>query len=334
MSPDTVTAIAAWLVKSGLLGPQLSVLWHAGEPLAIPVATYRELMDTLERELGGICRLRYRIQTNGILINADWCDFLLKNDIDVGISLDGPDFVHDFARKRRSAESTHSLVMRGVRLLQETGVKFRALVTVTSTVLQHRDAVLSFLQEAGIKDVAFNVETVLGIYETSTVSIHDLRDLRELLSDALSLHLSARMNVREFTKTAWRLKNPKQTASDLSTPGAVITIDTQGNASFFSPELLGHSSPLYGDFAIGNVREKSYAEMIASERFQRIAEDIQRGVETCRSECGYFPFCGGASPANKYFENGTFRSTETSFCRFHIQLPTDLILERQAPSTA
>jgi len=64
-------------------------------------------------------------------------------------------------------------------------------------------------------------------------------------------------------------------------------------------------------------------------------EEIGRGVEMCRQECRYFGFCGGGPPGNKYFENGTFASTETLFCRLHMKACLDVTadwLERHPPA--
>ena len=54
--------------------------------------------------------------------------------------------------------------------------------------------------------------------------------------------------------------------------------------------------------------------------------DINAGVETCRKECDYFSICGGGAPVNKLSENGTFASTQTSFCNLIQITPANLIL--------
>src|SRR5262249_55140349 len=116
-------------------------------------------------------------------------------------------------------------------------------------------------------------------------------------------------------------------------PWAIVNVDWAGNFSTYSPELLGLSSPRHGNFALGNVGTTSLEAVLASAQFARLEEEIGRGVEMCREGCRYFPFCGGGPPANKYFENGTFASTETLFCRLHKQACLDVtvkILEASA----
>ena len=66
---------------------------------------------------------------------------------------------------------------------------------------------------------------------------------------------------------------------------------------------------------------------LSNPAFLKVLEDTHAGVERCRRECDFFALCGGGAPANKYFENGTFESTETAYCRNIIQLPIRIVLE-------
>jgi uncharacterized protein len=109
-------------------------------------------------------------------------------------------------------------------------------------------------------------------------------------------------------------------------PWAIVNVDCEGNFGTYSPELLGVSSPTHGGFTLGNVTTDTLEAVTGSTRFRRLEEEISRGVEMCRGSCAYFPFCGGGPPANKYFENGTFASTETLFCRLHKKVCIDVSL--------
>jgi hypothetical protein len=58
-----------------------------------------------------------------------------------------------------------------------------------------------------------------------------------------------------------------------------------------------------------------------------MTRDIQAGVEMCRARCEYFSVCGGGEPVNKLAENGTFVSSETTYCRMTKMRATDLVLD-------
>ena len=108
------------------------------------------------------------------------------------------------------------------------------------------------------------------------------------------------------------------------TPFAILNIDCDGNFSTFSPELLGLASDRYGTFTLGNILTDSLADAFDSPRLHAIETDIRAGVERCRATCAYFDYCGGGAPGNKYFENGSFDSTETMFCRLSCQTVIDV----------
>jgi uncharacterized protein len=101
-----------------------------------------------------------------------------------------------------------------------------------------------------------------------------------------------------------------------------------GNFSTFSPELLGQRSGEFGDFVLGNVNQEGYLTSAQGERFRRLWSAIHRGAVACRASCAYFSYCGGGAPANKLYENGSFASAETLYCRTMLQRPFDVVLER------
>jgi uncharacterized protein len=88
------------------------------------------------------------------------------------------------------------------------------------------------------------------------------------------------------------------------------------------------SSPRHGSFALGNVARDSLEQVIASDRFQSLEDEIGLGVQRCYQGCSYFQFCGGGPPANKFFEKGSFAATETMFCRLHKQICLDVTLAK------
>ena len=114
----------------------------------------------------------------------------------------------------------------------------------------------------------------------------------------------------------------------LTTPFVILNVDHQGNFSTFDPELLAIKTAEYGDFILGNLLTDSLESVCQSEKFQRIYADITAGVELCQQTCQYYGICGGGSASNKYWENKTFRSSQTMACQYYEQMVTDLVVER------
>jgi uncharacterized protein len=147
---------------------------------------------------------------------------------------------------------------------------------------------------------------------------------------ALAAHADPPMRVRELDSALELiLRGGRQVERrQEATPWAIISVDCDGNFSTFSPELLGLPSARYGGgFALGNVARDDFRAAAATPRFRVMAADVAAGVGRCRATCPYFAYCGGGAPANKYFENGSFDSTETLFCRLSHQAVVDVVLD-------
>jgi uncharacterized protein len=107
---------------------------------------------------------------------------------------------------------------------------------------------------------------------------------------------------------------------------AMLNVDCLGNVSTFSPELLGYKNAEYNDFLIGNVNTDSMEQMRDSRWLAAMQRDIDAGVAACRASCEYFSVCGGGAPMNKLYENGSFASTQTTFCSLIQMAAADLVL--------
>lgn len=123
LSLDLLDPIFEKIFASQLVGEEFTVVWHAGEPLTIPIAFYEaafQKIDHLSRQLNSNqCTISHSIQTNGTLIDQAWCDLIRKYKIRIGVSLDGPAFIHDAHRKTRKGTGTHVSTMRGASFLQK-----------------------------------------------------------------------------------------------------------------------------------------------------------------------------------------------------------------------
>ena len=334
LSEQDVVAIFERLLTFVKIGPSnaLPIVWHAGEPLALGARYYETIFAALETIRPSWLKFDHAFQTNGILINDDWCDLFKKWDVGVGVSIDGPKHIHDLARRTRAGAGTHEKVMQGVRRLQSNGVTFYVIAVLTRAALLEPDAIFDFFRECEIYDVGFNIEEIEGINKTS--SLDASRDEGLLVNFyGRFAHLITRhkypLAVRELDQAMEAIQFSSDEASpinDQTEPLSILTIDVKGNLYTFSPELAGYSAPGFSNLSIGNLLHSTTEDIVNSPVLARLAEEIGRGVEMCRSSCEYFRFCGGGAPSNKIFENGTFASTETAYCRFTKKIPVDFVL--------
>jgi uncharacterized protein len=271
-----------------------------------------------------------------LLIDADWCGLFRRHGVHVGVSLDGPAFVHDRHRRTRDGRPTHARVMRGIETLQRHGIAFDAIAVVTSDSLDHADAIIDFFLEAGIAEVGFNVDEQEGVHAASTLAGEDGRFERFLARIFERAGADpGRLRVREFEQALARvaaglpeaaIAGERHPANPQVLPFATTTVDWTGGFSCFSPELIDQRDDRYGGFVFGNVLRDSMIGALGTERFRAVFDDLLAGVDACRAACPYFTLCGGGAPVNKLNENGSFRTAETRYCRQVVKAPLELAL--------
>lgn len=334
MSAETLGQTFDWVFSSGLVRQPFTLLWHAGEPLVMPPAFYDHAAELLAPHDPDGTLVTQSFQTNATLINPAWCELIRRRNIHVGVSVDGPAFLHDPRRRTRQGRGTLDRVLAGIRCLQDHDIPLHVITVLTADALAYPDELFDFYREHGITDVSFNVEEIEGPNTSSSLLGDETpARFRRFLSRFFDLALSIDppLRVREFECSAGAARAKRLGPGDRvqeNKPFAIVNVGCDGAFSTYSPELLGLSSLRHGNFALGHVATDSLASVLSSPRFLALDEEIAQGVEMCRQQCRYFGFCGGGPPGNKLFENGTFASTETLLCRLHKQACMDVTLDK------
>lgn len=120
--------------------------WHGGEPTLAGLSFYEEAVR-LERKHGRGRLVRNSMQTNATLLTDAWCRFFRDNDFAIGVSIDGPEALHNACRKGADGSGSFEAVMAGVRLLERHRVPFAALTTINRFNMEHPLEVYRFLRE-------------------------------------------------------------------------------------------------------------------------------------------------------------------------------------------
>jgi uncharacterized protein len=332
MEQSTVTTLFAKVFSSGWTRDGLTVIWHAGEPLVVPVSFYQTAFEAIEALRPASLQLRHSIQTNGMLITAEWCDLFKKWDVGVGVSIDGPKHLHDAHRVTRTGRGTFDKTLDGIRMLRAAKVPFHVISVLSQGGMKAPQEMLDFYLSEGIDNICFNVEESEGDHVSGLFAAGDAQgSFKRFLSDFWRLaRQSGRVQfIREIDGMLPRVFRPDQSVMKNSQvePFGMLNVDCHGNVSSFSPELLGLKHADYNDFIIGNINTDSLEDMRVGAPMSAMLRDISAGVDACRESCEYFSVCGGGAPVNKLAENGSFRTTRTSFCGLTQMVPIDLILE-------
>ena len=125
---------------------EIEFAWHGGEPTMCGIPFFERAM-ALQRKYGEGRRILNTLQTNGTLLTDDWCRFFRDHHFRIGLSIDGPEHLHNIYRKDAHGEGTFSRMMAGLELLQKHGVEFNTLTTVNAANADHAKEVYTFLRE-------------------------------------------------------------------------------------------------------------------------------------------------------------------------------------------
>ena len=330
MQPFVLDAVVGHLLAGDLLGPHLTVNWHAGEPLVLGVDFYRDAMRRLAPLSSRGTHVVHSVQTNGTLIDDDWIRFFGETAMRVGVSIDGPAAIHDAFRVDRRGRGTHARAMRGVRLLRDAGLSFSVIAVLTERSVDHADEMYDFFVDNGITVIGFNIEELEGAHTESSCGRPGFADRYEAFMARFYERVSRDgvLSVREFEYFENRIMRPRARNNDQVQPLAILSVDAAGNFSTFSPELLDAKCERHGDFVLGNVAQSGFLSALETPKFRRIYAEISKGVQACRSSCEHFAVCGGGAPSNKQFENGSMDTTVTDYCRYTKKSIAELVLSR------
>lgn len=123
---------------------EIEFAWHGGEPTLAGIPFFEKAVQ-LQQKYGAGRRILNTLQTNGTLLSDDWCRFFRDHLFRIGISIDGPEHLHNIYRKDAYGEGTFARTMHGLEMLQKHGVEFNTLTTVNAANATHATEVYDFL---------------------------------------------------------------------------------------------------------------------------------------------------------------------------------------------
>ena len=125
--------------------PVVTFCWHGGEPLLAGIDFYEKAV-ALQNKYRGNKQIENSLQTNGLLVNADWCDFFRRNNFLIGLSLDGPKDIHDAYRRDRGGHPTFDRVMKALEMMAVSGVEYNTLSTINDRCAGQGKRVYDFMR--------------------------------------------------------------------------------------------------------------------------------------------------------------------------------------------
>jgi uncharacterized protein len=279
-------------------GSVINFSWHGGEPTMLGLDYFRKVVALQRKHQPRNQRITNGIQTNGTLLDEEWCRFLAEQAFAVGLSLDGPQGMHDHYRVTKGQDPTHNEAMRGYRLLRQHEVPCDVLCVVHSENVQHPTEVYRFFKQIEAPSIGFlplvepQPDGKHGVSQR-TVQAEALGNFLCAIFDEWKSHDIERVKVQIFEEAA-RTAFGQEPALCIfrRTCGDVPVVEHNGD--FFSCDHFVDT-----EHRLGNIQEIPLANLLESgpqRDFGRAKLDTL--PRYCRS-CEVLDMCHGGCPKDR-----------------------------------
>ncbi|WP_223296266.1 anaerobic sulfatase maturase [Shewanella halifaxensis] len=297
--------------------PEILFTWQGGEPTLLGIDYFKKVVELQQKYCPQGSVILNDLQTNGVLLNDKWCQFLKENRFIVGLSIDGPKAIHDYYRVNKAGKGSFEQVYRSVLLLQKHQVPFATLTCINNHSAQYALEIYQFLrdvlQSPQIQFIPI-VEHSSFTAESSTQALIDVKVVgANAATNVTSWSVSAQQwgqflctvfdewyendigkeNVIYFEAMfqIWLgMTSPICTHAPLCGKGLAMEL----NGDVYSCDHF-----VYPDYKLGNINDHQLDEMA----FSKKQEDFGRGKSTTLTpqcqRCDYLFACYGECPKNR-----------------------------------
>jgi uncharacterized protein len=275
--------------------PVITFAWQGGEPTLLGVDYFRKVVALQQKYASGKT-IENAFQTNGVLLDDEWCEFLATAKFLVGLSIDGPQRLHDRYRVDKGGAPTFDKVMRGLRLLKRYRIEFNTLTVVQRDNSQYPLEVYRFLKEMGSGFMQFIpvVERVADQVAEWSVEPLQYGKFLNAIFDEWVRHDVGRFYVQIFDVAleSWLGMQPSLCVFR-ETCGSAMAMEHNG-------DLYSCDHFVYSQYRLGNLLERSLGDMVHSE-VQTAFGNAKRDTlpRYCR-ECDVRFACNGECPKHRF----------------------------------
>ena len=283
-------------------GPSVAFAWQGGEPTLMGIDFFRRALD-LQRTYSSGKQISNTLQTNGTLIDKWWCEFLSRNHFLVGLSIDGPDTVHDRHRLDRTGRPTHARVLGSLQMMQKYGVEVNVLATVNRESARHPLEVYRFFKAQGVRFIQFIpiVERAGGSGEARAAPVtkwsvrpQDYGDFLVKIFEEWVRNDVGRIFVMNFEWTLGAWAGLPAGVCYLA-PRCGLNLIIEHTGDIFSCDHF-----VYPGYRLGNILEDDLREMVFSERQMAFGASKETGLPAYCRGCDVLFACRGGCPKHRF----------------------------------
>jgi len=303
-----------------------SFTWQGGEPTLLDVDYYRKILAIQQKYANGK-KVKNAFQTNGILLNDEWCRLFAENDFLVGISIDGPEEFHDHYRIDKGGHPTFSAVLEGIELLKKHGVSFNTLTVVNDHNADKPQQVYEFL-----KDIGSQFQQYIPIVERKRINSSDDR-LELVLPDTDKARITDwSVKPEQYGKflidifDVWVRNDVGNIFVQLFDVALEVWAGLPASLCIFSETCgralaLEYNGDLYScdhfvfpRYRLGNILEQPIPTLVDSDQQIKFGNDKQNRLPDYCQRCDVKFICQGGCPKNRFMTTPTGESGLNYLC--------------------
>ena len=273
--------------------------WHGGEPTVLGLDYFRKIVALQHKHQPANRRIANGIQTNGILLDEDWCRFFAAEDFVVGLSLDGPQEMHDRCRVTKDQKPTHEQTMHGYKLLQQHRIYCDILCVVNAHNVRHPTQVYRFFKKINSQYVTFlplvepNPDVEGGVSSRTVTAEAWGAFLCAIFDEWVSQDIG-QVKVQIFEEASRTAFNQDHSLCIFRpTCGDIPVIEHNGD--FFSCDHYVDT-----EHNLGNIQETPLVELLESQEQRAFGQaKLETLPHYCRA-CDVRAMCNGGCPKNRF----------------------------------
>jgi uncharacterized protein len=296
--------------------------WQGGEPTLMGVDFFRKAVK-FQKKYGAGREIENAFQTNATLIDQEWASFFKDENFLIGVSIDGPEKLHDHYRVTKTDQPTWQTVMRGIEFLQKAEAEFNTLTCVNRVTSQKPQEVYRFLKGIGSKYLQFipiverrpdNVAEKLGL-DLSVPPQSQLEgedddprimpwavkskaygDFLVSIFDRWVRHDVGRIYVQMFDVALGKWLNiPGGLCIFSETCGSALAMEHNG-------DLYSCDHYVYPDYKLGNIANQAMPDLVESQQQKKFGTDKRDTLPQKCIKCTYRFACNGGCPKQRFIE--------------------------------
>lgn len=281
--------------------------WQGGEPTLMGLDFFKKVVKLQKKYAKPGSMISNGLQTNGTLINESLARFLSEYNFLVGVSIDGPRYIHDHYRKTASGRGSFTRVMKGIELLKKNNVEFNILVLVNDFNVDKAKEIYHFLVDMGfyfhqyIPCVEFDSNGSLKYFSINGEQWG--RFLIELFNQWYPRDIN-RISIRLFDSIINRL-----------TGRSTSMCSMENNCNHYL--VIEHNGDVYPcdffvrkELKLGNIASNSFDEILNSDTYIDFGKAKSQYSFLCNS-CPYLKFCYGDCLKHRNYITGQSRKLST-----------------------